>query len=108
MEHLKGERLEQRGRGCVQRRSWPCAVKIAHLRKRILKDGKNEKKTCFFEGEGDASRAVLWAADPAPQARVRFRRRFNEKEIYWGDTWTDGATATAAPLKLYREGELAT
>ena len=65
MKHLKGERLEQAGRSCVQRRSWPCAVKNAHLRKKTEKE-----KRAFFDEGRDALRAVLWAVGPAPRARV--------------------------------------
>ena len=74
MKHLKGERLEQAGRSCVQRRSWPCAVKNAHLRKKTEKE-----KRAFFDEGRDALRAVLWAVGPAPRARV-FKRKIRGKE----------------------------
>ena len=83
MEHLKGERLEQGGRGCVQRRSWPCAVKNAHLRKKTEKE-----KRAFFDEGRDALRAVLWAVGPAPRARVS-KRKIRGKENAWKATRED-------------------
>ena len=44
------------------------------------KDGR-KKKISFFDEEGDALRAVLWAAGPAPRARMRFRKWLDEKEM---------------------------
>ena len=83
MKHLKGERLEQAGRSCVQRRSWPCAVKNAHLRKR-----RKKKNVPFFDEGRDALRAVLWAVGPAPRARV-FKKKFEEKEMHGKATRED-------------------
>ena len=83
MKHLKGERLEQAGRSCVQRRSWPCAVKNAHLRKKTEKE-----KRAFFDEGRDALRAVLWAVGPAPRARV-FKGKIRGKENSWKATRED-------------------
>ena len=68
--------MEQAGRGCVQRRSWPCAVKNAHLRKR-----RKKKNVPFFDEGRDALRAVLWAVGPAPRARA-FKRKNSRKRKF--------------------------
>ena len=60
------------------KRLWLCARTQLALRgqdRALTKKTGEKKKIRFFDKEGDALRVVLWAAGPAPRARVRLRKK---------------------------------
>ena len=54
---------------------------LARSRSRTYEKDRRKQKISLFDEEGDALRAVLWAAGPAPRARVRLRKKLDEKEM---------------------------
>ena len=81
------------GRAVGTKRPRLCATTQLALRgqDRALTKKTRKKKTCFFDEESDALRAVLWAAGPAPRARV-FRKKLEEKEMHGNATGEKGAS----------------
>ena len=57
------------------------AAGLARSRSRTYEKDRRKQKISLFDEEGDALRAVLWAAGPAPRARVRFRKWLDKQEM---------------------------